>query len=159
MQISCRRMQSALACAESQMPVLAALRARYGEKWTAAYLSLWIDNVQKFFNISAKMNGAQVTETAYMILDDFWALNLADVNLVFANAKRGQYGQLYGRIDGSIVYGWFQTYFDDRCNACENHSIREAETMSSNHPITEAQAKEFIRKVFAEKKAKESPSV
>ena len=98
-------MQSAVACAESQMPVLSVLRATYGEKWTAAYLVLWIVNVQEFFNISAKMNDAQVTETAYMILDDFWALNLADVNLVFTNAKRGQYGQLYGRIDGSIIYG------------------------------------------------------
>lgn len=145
-------MQSAVACAESQMPVLSVLRATYGEKWTAAYLVLWIVNVQEFFNISAKMNDAQVTETAYMILDDFWALNLADVNLVFTNAKQGQYGQLYGRIDGSIIYGWFQTYFEDRCNACENRTIRQAEAMSSDHPVTDAKAAEFIRQLVEKRK-------
>ena len=135
-------MQSAVACAESQMPVLSVLRATYGEKWTAAYLVLWIVNVQEFFNISAKMNDAQVTETAYMILDDFWALNLADVNLVFTN----------GRIDGSIIYGWFQTYFEDRCNACENRTIRQAEAMSSDHPVTDAKAAEFIRQLVEKRK-------
>ena len=73
---------------------------------------------------------------------------------VFTNAKRGQYGQLYGRIDGSIIYGWFQTYFEDRCNACENRTIRQAEAMGSDHPVTDAKAAEFIKSLINKKAEK-----
>lgn len=134
------------------MPVLSAMRRSYGDEWVVAYLAAWIINVQNFFNIAAKMNDAQVDETAYMILDDFWALNVADVNLVFANAKRGQYGQLYGRIDGAIIYEWFQTYFEDRCNVCENRSIRSAEAMNSDSPVTDERAAEFVKMLAEQKK-------
>lgn len=153
-QCKCRKMHTAIACADSGMPVLSSMRQSYGEEWVVAYLAAWIINAQHFFNISAKMDDAQVDETAYMILDDFWALNVADVNLVFANAKRGQYGQLYGRIDGAIIYGWFKTYFEDRCTACANHAIRESESMGCDHPVTDAKASEFIRKLIAKSKTR-----
>lgn len=153
-QRDCRKMQTAVECAASGTPVLSVMRKTYGEEWTSAYLATWIINVQEFFNIAAKMNDAQVEETTYMILDDFWALNIADINLVFGNAKRGQYGQLYGRIDGAIIYGWFQSYFEDRCNACENRTIREAEAMSSNNPVTNTRAEEFIKMLAEQKKVK-----
>lgn len=153
-QHKCRKLKTAIACMESDMPVLSSMRRSYGEEWVAAYLAAWIINVQHFFNISAKMDDAQIDETAYMILDDFWALNVADVNLVFANAKKGQYGQLYGRIDGAIVYEWFRTYFADRCTASANRSIRESEAMASDHPVTDAKASEFIRKLIAKSKTR-----
>lgn len=131
------------------------MRKTYGEKWTVAYLAAWIIGVQEFFNIAAKMNDAQVEETAFMILDGFWALNIADVNLVFGNAKRGQYGQLYGRIDGAIIYGWFGTYFEDRCRAVENQTIRESEALGSSNPVTDERAAEFVKVLAAQKKAKQ----
>lgn len=151
-QRACRTMQTAIQCAESGMPILSVMRRTYGEDWVAAYLAAWIVNVQEFFNISAKMNDNQITETAYMILDDFWALNVADVNLVFKQAKQGQYGQLFGRIDGAIIYGWFQAYFDGRCNACENKTIRQAEVLGSNNPVTDAKVQTFLAELAKKKK-------
>lgn len=72
------------------------------------------------------MDGAQIHDTCQMILDDFWALNSADVNLVMSRAKRGFYGQLFGRIDGQIIYQWFAQYFDERCEACAGREIHIA---------------------------------
>lgn len=152
-QRDCRKLQTAVACASSGTPALSVMRKTYGEEWTSAYLAAWIINVQEFFNVAAKMNGAQVEETTYMILDDFWALNIADINLVFGNAKRGQYGQLYGRIDGAVIYGWFQTYFEDRCNACENRSIRESEALGSAIPITDERVEGFVKMMAKQRRA------
>lgn len=137
------------------MPSLAELSKSKGENWCLAYVAKWIANMQAFLNVSAKMNDHQVVETALMIVDDFWALNIADINLIFANAKRGQYGQLYGRIDGSIIYRWFQTYFQDRCNACEGRSIREAERSGSDKPVTDAKVAHFVQMLSDKKKTRQ----
>lgn len=102
------------------------MRKIYGECEVVFMLAAWIIDIQRFLNISAKMDSGQINETARMILDDFWALNSADVNLVMSRAKRGFYGQLFGRIDGQIIYQWFAQYFDERCEACAGREIHIA---------------------------------
>lgn len=94
-------------------------------------MALWIDDLQSFLNISAKMNRFQIIETCSMILEDFYALNLADVRLVMTRAKKGQYGALYGRLDGQIVYQWFAKYFDERCAECGRTADAEAKVRDS----------------------------
>lgn len=121
-----RKCLTPLACASSGGHSLSALRKAYGENSVILMLAAWISNLQKFLNVSAKMDGAQIHETCQMILDDFWALNSADVNLVMSRAKRGFYGQLFGRIDGQIIYQWFAEYFEERCEACANREVHVA---------------------------------
>ena len=121
-----RKCLTPLACASSGGHSLSALRKAYGENSVILMLAAWISNLQKFLNVSAKMDGAQIHETCQMILDDFWALNSADVNLVMSRAKRGFYGQLFGRIDGQIIYQWFAEYFEERCEACAGREIHIA---------------------------------
>lgn len=121
-----RKCLTPLACASFEGHSLSALRKAYGENSVILMLAAWISNLQKFLNVSAKMDGAQIHETCQMILDDFWALNCADVNLVMSRAKRGFYGQLFGRIDGQIIYQWFAEYFEERCEACANREVRVA---------------------------------
>lgn len=115
-----------LACANSEAYSLSGMRKIYGECEVVFMLAAWIIDIQRFLNISAKMDSGQINETARMILDDFWALNNADVNLVMSRAKRGFYGQLFGRIDGQIIYQWFAEYFEERCEACANREVHVA---------------------------------
>lgn len=115
-----------LACANSEAYSLSGMRKIYGECEVVFMLAAWIIDIQRFLNISAKMDSGQINETARMILDDFWALNSADVNLVMSRAKRGFYGQLFGRIDGQIIYQWFAEYFEERCEACANKEVHVA---------------------------------
>lgn len=120
-----------LACANSGSYSLSALRRIHNEDSVIMMLVAWISNLQRFLNVSAKMDAAQMYETCRMILDDFWALNSADVNLVMSRAKRGFYGQLFGRIDGQIIYQWFSQYFDERCEACSGREIHESKVHES----------------------------
>lgn len=79
-------------------------------------------------NLGKNMNPDQMNETACMIMDEYSFLTLADINLVFKRAKMGEYGNLYDRLDGSIIMGWFKTYFTNRLETAEAESIREAGT-------------------------------
>lgn len=121
-----RKHLTPLACANSGSYSLSALRRIHNEDSVIMMLVAWISNLQRFLNVSAKMDAAQMYETCRMILDDFWALNCADVNLVMSRAKRGFYGQLFGRIDGQIIYQWFAEYFEERCEACANREVHVA---------------------------------
>lgn len=121
-----RKHLTPLACANSGAYSLSALRRIHNEDSVIMMLVAWISNLQRFLNVSAKMDAAQMDETCRMILDDFWALNCADVNLVMSRAKRGFYGQLFRRIDGQIIYQWFAEYFEERCEACANREVHVA---------------------------------
>lgn len=126
------------------MQSLSGLRRIHGEAQLLSCIALWIDDVQKFLNIAAKMNAAQIAETCTMILDDFYAINLADVRLVMSRAKRGEYGQLYGRIDGQIIYRWFAEYFEERCEGCGHEAAGEAKVLDSEISAMPAELKKKI---------------
>lgn len=94
------------------------------------------------------MNTAQIMETCAMIMDDFYFLNLADVRLVMSRAKKGEYGQLYGRIDGQIIYQWFSQYFEERSRSCSEDSIHEAEKAKSEVRVATHEERDKVMKIF-----------
>lgn len=126
-----RKHLTPLACANSGAYSLSGLRRIHNEDSVIMMLVAWISNLQRFLNVSAKMDAAQMYETCRMILDDFWALNCADVHLVMLRAKQGFFGQLFGRIDGQIIYQWFAQYFEERCEACSGREIHESKVHES----------------------------
>ena len=144
--------KSPQACALSGMHSLSSLKKIPGEAQLLGCLALWINDLQSFLNISAKMNLAQVAETCRMILDDFWAINLADVQLVMARAKRGTYGTLYGRIDGQIIYQWFAQYFEERCESCGSLSKAQADVMGANNPVTDEKVARYMKQLMMNNK-------
>lgn len=73
------------------------------------------------------MTDEQTQETAMLIVDEFFNLNLADINFIFKNAKLGRYGKYYDRLDGQIILSWFEEHFNNRCKLAADESIREAD--------------------------------
>jgi hypothetical protein len=150
---ACGKLTTAVACANSGLSALSALKKAHGEQKVMACLALWINDLQSFLNISAKMNAPQIMETCAMIMDDFYFLNLADVRLVMSRAKKGEYGQLYGRIDGQIIYQWFAEYFEERSRACSEESIHEAERANSSvRKVTDEEREKIIKMLYENKK-------
>lgn len=153
---ACGRLTTAVSCANSGLSALSGLRKVHGEQKVMACLALWINDLQSFLNISAKMNAPQIMETCAMIMDDFYFLNLADVRLVMSRAKKGEYGQLYGRIDGQIIYQWFAEYFEERSRACSEGAIHDAERAKSDVRVATNEEREKIMKMFyGDKKGKD----
>lgn len=68
------------------------------------------------------MTDAQVSELAYLILSNYYYLNLAEIMQFVAKFKLGIYGQFYGSVDPLKITSALQSYIRDR-----NRSIDDAE--------------------------------
>jgi len=118
---------------KSDMPTIATIKKTYGEDFIQAYIEGWIVNLREFINIGNKMTNEQTSETAMLIVDEYYNLNLADINFIFKNAKIGKYGQIYGRLDGQIILTWFDEHFNKRCSTAAENSIQESERYKSDN--------------------------
>jgi hypothetical protein len=114
------------------MPSLAMVRKQFGEDFIQAYIEGWIVNLREFLNIGRKMTDVQTQETATLIVDQFYGITLADVNLIFKKVKLGHFGQVYDRLDGQIILSWFSDYYEKRCSAFAEKSMQESEKHKSD---------------------------
>lgn len=123
----CRAINDFPAIFESGLPTLASINRKFGNEFTQAYIEGWIINLREFINVGKKMNDVQTQETAILIVETYPSLTIADINLIFKRAKLGKFGQFYDRLDGQLILGWIDTYFDERCQSAANISMREAD--------------------------------
>jgi hypothetical protein len=114
------------------MPSIVSIKKNFGEDFIQAYIEGWIINVREFINVGKKMTDEQTQETAMLIVDEYYNLNLADINFIFKNAKLGKYGKYYDRLDGQIILSWFEEHLNNRCIAAADESIREADSFKSD---------------------------
>jgi len=112
---------------ELKLPSLATIRKTYGENFTEGYIATWITNLVEFFQVGKRMGENQIIETSMLVLEDYYMLTLADINLVFTRAKKGHYGEMYDRLDGAIILSWFRKYWEERCQEAASISQREHE--------------------------------
>lgn len=146
-----RHCTTELACLESNAPTIAEIKYSFGYDYVQAYIEMWIVNLRLFFNVGKSMTDEQTYMTAELIVDTFYNLNVADINLVFKNAKLGKYGKIYDRLDGNIILEWFQRYFDDRCEAAVEKSIREAHSFRCNSGEEKERINRIIETTFNRK--------
>ena len=123
----CRKINDFPAILNSGLPSLVSIGKKFGDDFILAYIEGWIVNLREFVNVGKKMTDSQCQETAIYILDEYFNLSIADINLIFKNAKTGKYGPMYDHLDGQMILSWFDQHFNDRCIAAANISIREGD--------------------------------
>jgi len=114
------------------MPSIVAIKKNFGADFVQAYIEGWVVNIREFINVGKKMTDEQTQETAMLIVDEYYNLNLADINLIFKNAKLGKYGKYYDRLDGQIILSWFEEHLSNRCKGAADESIREADSFKND---------------------------
>lgn len=104
----------------------------YGEPVSLLLIRTYIILLQTYIGVKdeARMEERSIKELAKLILEDYSQLNIAELDLVFKNIKKGIYGQIYGRIDPVFIQTSFRKYFDgERVNAMSS-MITEEEYLS-----------------------------
>lgn len=114
------------------MPSIVSLKMNFGTDFIQAYIEGWVVNIREFINVGKKMTDEQTQETAMLIVDEYYNLNLADINFIFKNAKLGKYGKYYDRLDGQIILSWFEEHFNNRCMVAADESILEADKFKND---------------------------
>lgn len=123
--VELKKVNSIDLCLKSETPSLSLINKENGNDKTLALIEIWILDVNDFLNVNRKMNTPQIKQTALMILTDFYYFKIADINLVFQNAKKGYYGALYESLDGLKIYQWFEKYALDRANIAFQENLRQ----------------------------------
>jgi len=111
---------------QCEAPTLAQIRKEHSEDFLMAYIAVWIVNLNDFVNFTRKMSPEQIEETAIFIYQDFYYLNLADINLIFRKIKKGEFGQMFAEIDGVKILSWFAKYASERASAAADIQISHA---------------------------------
>ena len=110
---------------ESNNPTLSAVTASSGEMATRAVVVLLLKEALDFCNTTQTMSDMQVAVTADLIIEEYPYFKLDDLKLAFRNAMKGHYGEVYNRLDGSIILGWLKKYNLERCARADVVSFKE----------------------------------
>jgi hypothetical protein len=97
-----------------QAPTLRKLEKEHGKDNLAGVVSFLIVQTAKFFNIGNNLSEDQALETAYLMLDQYPYETIEDFTLMFREAKKGKYGELYNRLDGQIIFKWMEKYLEEK---------------------------------------------
>jgi len=106
-------------------PTLKHLEILTSQGYVIAYLNNWIIDTVGFFNIGKGMDDLQVMDTSLLIWQSFPFIGVHEIYFVFNQAKKGRYGILFDRLDGSIILQWFNKFWEDRLNAAESICYQE----------------------------------
>ena len=104
------------------IPALVDVKNTYGEQTAYQWLLVQLLSLNNYTGVNNGMTDAQVSELAYLILSNYYYLNLAEIMQFVAKFKLGIYGQFYGSVDPLKITSALQTYIRDR-----NRSIDDAE--------------------------------
>ena len=105
---------------------------------TLAYIEMWVVDLNVFMNIKAKMTPPQIRETAHYIYEDYYYLKIQDLKVVFADIKKGRYGEIYNRLDGTIILNCFAQYAQNRWELSEQQGMSN---LTKRNPDEEALVK------------------
>lgn len=130
----------------SNTKALCLMKPEIGEVGLKALVSYAVADLVKFFNVGKTMTPEQIAQTAEFIIEDFYMLKIEDIKLCFNRAKKGEYGQLYDRLDGQIILSWISKYFNNRLNI--------AEAISQSEHLENKQSIKNMRHVFIDNKEK-----
>lgn len=106
---------------------LATIRNEIGEQKLQAIMVKWLNSFISFYSTNGTMDAYQVADTINLIIDAYPYYTMYDFKLFFKLAKLGYYGEVYGRIDGSVILSWLRKYDIQRDTEAMELSIKEQE--------------------------------
>jgi hypothetical protein len=99
-------------------------------------VSILLTDLNKFFNVKG-MSTDQVIETSYLIAEKYTHSSLEDLIYCFKKIKKGEYGELYNRLDGMIVLECLAKHEEEKAGYFEelNRESKNREKSILNIPI------------------------
>ena len=133
-----------------KVPSLGELNRNHGDKFTEAYIKLWLVNLNDALGLKRPLTESQMDETAMILAEDYKNLNIADINLIFKKMKTGEFGEYYESLNMAKVVSIFKNYFDERMLiaaevSLENHLSGQHEGKRSDEK--ESNIKEIMKNI------------
>jgi len=144
--------------------VIALLR-KADETTLVAKISILLLDMTGQLNIDRNMTAVQIAYCAKALAQsnevEIYNLSLEDIQTCFNRGLSGSYGEIYNRMDQSVVFGWIRKYWKQRSEAVAR--LRDIENGNHRQNIHEVfqndTMKEILRDVVDKVKFKEEPVV
>lgn len=152
----CRTTSDALALV-NVIPSLVTMSKENATK-TEGEVRILLFSLLNFLNLARTIEGEQISETAQLIVEEFYYMTLADLAVAFKQIKLGRYGKFYEGIDGTKLIQAIREYEEDRANAAQQVSHNRIHEQKENDgvPIPDEVA-EKIKEAFAPKPKETEP--
>lgn len=104
----------------------------------------------EFFNLKTPMTEVQAVQTASLFLESYPVESIEDLILCLKQAKTGEFGTVYNRIDGQVIFDWFRQYLDAKYRRVEE--IKQNEKINhqqQNQESVSGRKAEIIKEILA----------
>lgn len=105
-----------------------------GEMKLQALMVKWMNSFLRFYSVNMTMDAVQVADTINLIIETYPHYTQEDFKLFFNMAKKGMFGQVFGRIDGEVIMNWIAKYDIHRDIVAQNESIKDADKFKKLSP-------------------------
>lgn len=89
-------------------------RKESGSEMLGKIISTWLLALATSFKIdpAKNFNGNDASESAQIILNQYWFLRLAEIKLFCEGARLGKYGKVFDRFDIQTLFVWLDKYIE-----------------------------------------------
>lgn len=94
--------------------------ARLGKGTVIKLLILLISDLRNSFNVARPMTEAQIIELAEDFVNDLWFIKFEEFPAFFEGVKRGNIGKVYERLDGPLIWEFWDIYAAKRMEVIES---------------------------------------
>ena len=99
-------------------PICQLIKTEGEENILKTVITLIIYN-SEYFLVRNKMSDGQAIQIASLFIEHYGTESLEDLMLCLKYAKINRYGTSYNRLDGQIIFQWFQQYLDEKYQEVE----------------------------------------
>lgn len=114
-----------------------------GEKATTEAYAGAIIMTCEFFNVKPPMTEFQAVQTAILLVEQYPHETFEDFILCLKKAKLGEYGAIFNRIDGNVIFEWFRHYLNEKYQVVEDMKHNESQTINGKGEVS----KEFKKNI------------
>lgn len=147
-----KHVKDVLALSADINPTLGSLVRNNGGDYAEAFIEMWLEDLSDFINVKSPMTTHQKNSTAKLILESYGMLTVADLKVLFAGVKKGEYADrdgktLYHALDGMTVLSWFKRYLDDRCNIAAEISENDHKAVMEQSGEISDVGKKYLKEI------------
>lgn len=117
-----------------ELPSIYTISQKLGEVKLQALMVKWVNSFLRFYSVNGSMDAIQVADTINLIIDTYPHYTQDDFKLFFNMAKKGMFGQIFGRMDGEVIMNWLAKYDIHRDTVAYSESIKEADKFKKLAP-------------------------
>jgi len=107
-----------------------------GEDKVVTILAGMILNLANYLNLGNNFNNTQAIETAFLLVDKYPTESIEDFVYVFRSAKTGDFGKMYNRFDGQIIFEWMDIHLENKARKREElHDKQKQEGIKNDESL------------------------